>query len=192
MTNKKKRARQMGGLRPASELAADKPHGTRIKYRGGCKCMLCRAANSSYETERAALRRQGLSNGIVSAKRARTHILKLSDTGVGRRAIGKAAGVRATTIKGIRDGVKKRIRKDTERKILAVSFERAARPKTFVSAGPAWELIDILIEEHGYSKAQIAARLGYKTANLQLNKKQITVANAVKVQRLFYSTRELK
>jgi hypothetical protein len=28
------------------------PCGTRAKYRGGCRCMLCRAANSRYETAR--------------------------------------------------------------------------------------------------------------------------------------------
>ena len=42
----------LDSLRSAAVLSIDKPHGTRLKYMGGCKCMLCRAANSRYETER--------------------------------------------------------------------------------------------------------------------------------------------
>lgn len=65
-------------LPSAAALAKDKPHGTRLRYMAGCKCMLCRAANSRYETERAAARKNGDWNGLVSAIHARRHILKLS------------------------------------------------------------------------------------------------------------------
>ena len=68
----------LDSLRSAADLSATKPHGTRLKYMGGCKCMLCRAANSRYETERAVARKNGDWNGIVDARAARRHILKLS------------------------------------------------------------------------------------------------------------------
>ena len=54
-------------LRSAVELAAGKPHGTRIRYVGGCRCLPCRAANSRYESERQAARKLGDWNGLVDA-----------------------------------------------------------------------------------------------------------------------------
>jgi hypothetical protein len=75
-------ARRPATLAPAAVLAVGKPHGTRIKYLGGCRCLLCRAANSRYECDRARLRRLGLANGIVDAAPARAHLFKLSNVGI--------------------------------------------------------------------------------------------------------------
>jgi hypothetical protein len=83
----------LDSLRTAADLSATKPHGTRLKYMGGCKCMLCRAANSRYETERAVARKNGDWNGIVDARAARRHILKLSKAGVGYKSVADAASV---------------------------------------------------------------------------------------------------
>ena len=83
----------LDSLRSAADLSATKPHGTRLKYMGGCKCMLCRAANSRFETERAVARKNGDWNGIVDARAARRHILKLSKAGVGYKSVADAASV---------------------------------------------------------------------------------------------------
>lgn len=174
---------QEKGLRPASDLAEGRPHGDRLKYLAGCKCMLCRAANSRYETSRAAARKAGDWNGIVSAKRARSHILKLSRAGVGRYTLSEAADVGATIIQDIRSGRKKRIRKRTEARILSVTAAAVAGG-ALVPAGPTWRRINILIE-NGFTRAEIARRLGYRRPALQLNKDFVTAKNAAAVERLY-------
>lgn len=149
----------------------EKPHGERVRYMQGCRCMLCRAANSRYETERAALRRIGQGNGLVPADRARRHVEKLSRAGVRRRSVAAAAGVAASIIADIRKGERTQIRRDTERRILAVDAGAVAG-KGLVDAGPTWRLIDQMVAD-GYTKYQIArwaqkyhaALLGTWTAN---------------------------
>lgn len=59
------------GLKPAAELAKVRPHGTRLKYVGGCRCDACRSANSAYERDRQLARKHGDWNGLASARRAR-------------------------------------------------------------------------------------------------------------------------
>jgi hypothetical protein len=169
-------------LKSAAELGANKPHGTRIRYMAGCKCMLCRAANSRYETERAALRRQGLDNGIVSAERARKHLIQLSRIGIGRRAVSIAVKIPQSSVFKIRNGIKTHIRKNTERRILSVSIS-AARPHAVINAAPVWKLINRLLRE-GFSKRQLAQRLGYKNS-LQINKRRVIGKTAVKVFRFY-------
>jgi len=88
----------LDSLRSAAVLSIDKPHGTRLKYMGGCKCMLCRAANSRYEAERGVARKNGDWNGIVDARAARRHILKLSKAGVGYKSVADAASVAHTVV----------------------------------------------------------------------------------------------
>lgn len=162
------------------------PCGTRAKYMGArCRCMLCRAANSRYETARAAARKRGEGNGLVSAAVARAHLFALSRQGVGRRAVGAACDVGDTTLQQIRSGKKTQIRKDTERRILAVDAA-AVSAGAVVSAKPTQKLINELLDE-GFSKAELARRLGYTSPALQLNRRRVTVANAARVER-FYRT----
>jgi hypothetical protein len=149
--------------------------------------MLCRAANSSYETGRAALRRQGLDNGIVPAKRAQMHLIKLSQIGIGRRTVSIAANISQSILHKIKKGIKAHIRKNTERRILAVSIS-AARPHTVISASRVWILIERLLKE-GFTKRALAQRLGYK-ASLQFNKRRVIAKNAVKVFRFYKSVME--
>ena len=59
------------GLKPITELAAEKPHGTRLRYIAGRHCFQCRRANSDYERQRKAARLAGDWNGLVPAERAR-------------------------------------------------------------------------------------------------------------------------
>src|SRR5687768_5744519 len=147
------------GLKPVTVLAAARPHGDRLRYMAGCKCQDCRRANSRYESERQRARKNGDWNGIVSAARARRHIMKLSRLGVGRNAVSIGSDVCRTTIMEIRAGKKKRIRARTERKILAVTTKMAS-DHSFVPAGRTWKLIRMLKTE-GYKTEQLARQLGY-------------------------------
>jgi len=166
----------------ASKLAASKPHGTRMRYVGGCKCLLCRAANSNYETGRAAARKAGEWNGIVPADAARKHLIALTKAGVGKRSVRAASDVGYSILCEVRTGKRMQIRKATEQKILAVTVE-ACSDRSVIDARPAWRQINMLLTE-GFTKTALAQRLGCGRA-IQFNKDRMTAANVAKVDKLF-------
>ncbi len=174
-------------LLPASVLAADKPHGARVKYIGGCRCSECRAANNAYEKHWSKLRQTGRGNGLVTAGQARRHLEKLSRQGVGRRAVSAAADVPESTLFKIVHGTRRQIRRQTERRILAATIEAAA-DRSLIDAAPTWVLIRRLLSE-GFTKRELARRLG-KGISLQLGKTRITAANAYQVKRLYRQVME--
>lgn len=171
----------LNGMRTHAELS--RGCGTRLQYMAGCKCFKCRSANSAYERERIAARKAGDWNGIVDAKKARQHLLALRKKGVGRDAVHAASDVAVTVIGEIARGTITRIRARTERKILAVTAA-CREDGALVSAAQTWRLIAQLLEE-GFTKQRLAEELGFKTRKLQFSKKQITVRNAARVERLF-------
>lgn len=170
------------GLKPAAQLAADRPHGDRLRYIAGCRCSECRAANSAYERSRIAARRAGDWNGFVSAARARAHMLALAKQGVGRRAIGAASDVADSILSKIRSGERQQIRARTERAILAVTPAMVS-DHACIDAGPSWCLITELLKA-GFTKTRLAHELGMQGHALQLGKDQITAGNAYKVERM--------
>jgi hypothetical protein len=169
-------------MRSAAELAADKPHGVRLRYVGGCRCDACRKANSSYENERQKARRRGDWNGIVPAAPARAHLLRLAKQGVGRRAVQAATDIADSILSMIRSGERKNIRARTARTILAVTAA-VAGDHALVDAAPAKALIAELLEE-GYTEELLCKRLGYKQKRLQFNAETMTVRNVARIQRL--------
>jgi DNA-binding CsgD family transcriptional regulator len=173
---------QERGLKPVAVLAADRPHGDRLRYMSGYRCDECRRANTQYELMRERARRNGDWNGIVSAEKVRAHLKKLSRLGVGRRAVAAASGVAASLLMEIRAGRRIHVRARTERRVLAVTKAQAS-DHALVPAGHTWRLIEHLVEE-GYTYTEIARRLGYRTPKLQFKKKRITVRAAYAVQRL--------
>lgn len=179
------------GLRPAAELAASKPCGTRLRYYAGCRCDACRAANTAYEHQRAAARARGEGNHIVSAEAARAHLAWLSRRGIGRKTAADAAKVAASVVSKIVDGERTKIRAQTERRILAVT-EAAAADRAHIDARATWKLIDELLA-CGYSKARLASEIsGRPCKALQLARQRVTARNAELVrrahQRLRYAT----
>lgn len=169
------------GLRSAQELAESKPHGVRLRYVAGCRCALCRKANSVYQCGRARAQKAGDWNGIVPADRAREHMLELSRLGIGRRAVGAATDIADSILHQIRKGIRKNIRARTERLILGVTLE-CASDKTLISAKQSRRIVKLLVEE-GYTKTFLAEKLGYKTRAIQMFD-QITVRNAARFRKL--------
>lgn len=149
---------------------------------GGCKCDLCKKANSTYENQRAIARKQGLHNGIVSASEARKHLLWLSKKAVGYKAVCDVTNLPQSTVWAIYSGERKNCRAETARKILKVTPAMAA-DGAYVDAKHARSLIKKLLNE-GYTKVQIAVAIGQKRA-LQLGMQKITVAHAAKIEAVF-------
>ena len=166
------------------EVLADRhPHGTRVRYMTGCKCMLCRAANSRYETERALARKNGDWNGIVSAEPLRDYLRQLSRRGVGYKSVAAAADVSKTTLAAVLAGRKRHVRARTFRRCMEVGVDAIA-DHALVKARPTWAKVHRLLNE-GFSKAEIARRIGKQMPALQLGRETITAINASRVERLY-------
>lgn len=171
------------GLKPLAEIAETKPHGHPLKYKAGCRCFQCTAAMCRYHTEREEAKRRGEWNGFVSAAKARRHIQKLSRKHVGHRTIAEVAGVPRSTVQRIANGKKLNIRKATETRILSVTADARADASR-IPAAPTWKLINRLLRE-GFTKAELARRLGCKAPALQIRKDLVQARTALKVERLF-------
>ena len=168
-------------FRPMAEIVAIRPHGDRLRYIAGCRCDLCRKANTAYERERQQARKAGDWNGIVPADKAREHLLALSLDGVGRRAVSDVTNLSSHIIFEIRSGKRTQIRGRTERLILAVTTEMAAE-NSLVPAGPTWELIGELLKA-GFTKTRIAQELNGANA-LQLSKTMVALRNASAISKI--------
>jgi len=174
----------LDSLKSPKELAKDKPHGVRMKYLGGCRCLPCRGAYSQYETDRQReIKESGRKTGYVSADEAREHLIMLSKNGVGRRSVHHASGVADSILHEIKLGRRKRIFAKTEHRILQVD-DTAKGAAGIVPAGPTWTLINELLEE-GFTKSYLAERLGRKVPALQIHKERVTVKTAVTIERLY-------
>jgi hypothetical protein len=167
---------------PTRESLAARPHGSRLRYLGGCRCLPCRAANSRYQCERAAARKTGGWNGLVDAAPAAAQIFRLSRLGVGYKSVADAAGVSRSIAAKIRSGERRHIRASTARRILAVDAAARADAST-VPAGPTWRRIRQLLEE-GYTKGRLARELGAQRPALQLGRRRVLAITAVRVERL--------
>jgi hypothetical protein len=171
------------GMRPAAELAADKPCGTRLRYYAGCRCFACRMANSAYEAGRKAARARGEGNGLVSAEPAREHLAHLSANGVGMKTAADSAKVAPSIVAKIVYRQRLKIREQTERRILAVTTTAAA-DGSLIDAGPTMVLVKELMAS-GYSKRRIGCELaGHPVNTLQL-RNQITVRNAGLLRQIY-------
>lgn len=170
------------GLKSHAVLFADRPCGTRQRYMAGCRCSLCRKANSNYENERQKARRRGDWNGIVSADSACAHMKRLSYQGIGRKAVGAATDIADSILHQVASGTRKFIRARTERKILAVTVD-CISDGALKPAKKTWKLLDQLIAE-GYRKGYLARALGFKGLGIQVGRKYVLVRTEQKVMRL--------
>lgn len=169
-------------LKSPQELGAQNPHGTRAKYMGGCHCESCRKANCAYSRQRDKLNRQGLTNRIVPADAARRRLLALSKMHIGKRAIAAATGIGVSILFEIRNGTRKNLRQETERRLMGFTAEYRS-DHSFVPAGSTWKLIDELVEE-GFTKTELSVRLGSKYRGLQFQKDRVVARTAMRVEKL--------
>lgn len=185
LTRKKPRAERPGDIPPA-EAFADRPHGTRLRYISGCRCPECREANTAYERMRGKLRRAGEGNPMVDAKRVRAHLERLSAKGIGRRTVAKHSGVGETVLSEVRSGRKHRVRKETERRVLAVKADVPRLGHSNIDAADTWKQIDWLLRQ-GFTRRELARRIGHvgKVTALTIGKQQIHASTARKVARLY-------
>lgn len=168
---------------PTPAQLVGRPHGTRHRYMSGCRCTPCRAANSRYECERAAARRRGEGAQLVPADRARAHILKLGRLGVGYKSVAAAASVAVSVCAKIRSGERRQIRATTERRIVAVDAGARA-DSSLVPARATWRRIEALRAE-GFSKREIARRLGLRGNGIQFGRGRILARTEARVERFY-------
>lgn len=161
-------------------------HGQAVTYRfgieggsdstNGCRCDECREAVREYERQR----RQRTEPAYVTAATARRHVTELSEAGVGLKQIVKVSGISQGAIWKLMYGKNgkpsKRIRRETQDKILAVTPADAADGAR-VAAERTLDNIETLLER-GWTKTAIARELGQKGPGLQLGTEQVTAGHA--------------
>lgn len=171
-------------MRPKSMPPPERfPHGVRARYTSGCRCEDCRKANREYHRQRVKFSIFHGTNELVSANRAKVHLLYLSRNGVGRRAVAAACDVPVSSIAAIRAGEKKHVRRETERRILAVTTD-AHLDRALIPAKQTIMQINELLSE-GFTKTELARRFGYKSRGLQIKPGKITAKTAAKVDRFY-------
>lgn len=178
---------------PPDHIAPDshRPHGTRAKYvLERCRCEPCRADNRQKERERrlAIQRPDQVWAPYVPAGRARQHIAELAAAGVGLKQVSRVSGVSHGTLSKLVYGLagrgpSKRIRPETERRILGVNAGHAADAAK-IPAAPTWRLLDDLIAR-GWTRTWIATELaGKPTPGLQIRRDLVRASTARKVAAL--------
>lgn len=169
-------------IKKLKEYAAGRPCGTRSKYCSGCRCDECRKANTEYQKERDRLNRRGEHNPLVDAEPAREHLRKLSKAGIGYKTVAEYSGIGKSTLYQLMTGTRTKVRRKNLDAILAVD-RSCFTAGTLIRAGETWRRINWMLDE-GFTKAEIARRLGHASSSLQFKKKKVTGKTHVKVERL--------
>lgn len=121
-------------------------------------------------------------NGLVDATMTVRHLSYLSDYyGIGYKAAADAAGVARSVVFKIVSGKRTRIRRETAEKLRAVDHKMQA-DGAIIDGRETWERIRWILAR-GYTRGEIAQRLGAKRAALQLRRK-VLARTALKVARL--------
>lgn len=163
-------------------------HGTRARYVAGCRCDQCRTANREYARQRVRAQIRGDWNGLVDSTEAREHLIVLSNLGVGRRAVHAASDVALTVLEDIKSGKKTRIRARTEKAILRVDKD-AISDSALIPAKETWAAIRQILR-WGYTRGEIARRLGSQTPALQLRKKFVLASTESRVLKVYRELQE--
>lgn len=161
-------------------------HGTRAKYvLEKCRCEPCTLANREYARgrDRATRRPDEVSRSpFISAAATRRHLLELSAAGVGYKTVARAANVPSSSLGGILAGKRKRVRRLTAERVLAITPAVAA-DGALVDATSTWQAIDRL-RVAGWTKSAISAAIGQGGVALQLGRDRVTARNARRIAEL--------
>lgn len=140
-------------------------HGTRSGYVGGCKCELCRKANSEYARSRA---RYGWKSELVDSAPAKEQALMLQRHGMGRREIAKRSGVAESIVGRLlgQDTSKPadRVRPETLTALLSVQPGTLADHALVPALGSQRRLQALIAM--GWTQTHLAERIGWTVANL--------------------------
>ena len=170
------------GRRDCHHPRAQHRHGTRAAYVADrCRCDDCRQANCAD----AAARRRAIAYGrwqpYVDAAPVRQHIEQLRAAGLGINRIVALSGVGSGTVRQLVYGDRagqptRRVRAATARAVLAVPLGRPAGGALVPAAGARRLVTDL--EAAGYTRQDLAARLGRSSASLtrSLSGRRITAA----------------
>lgn len=146
-----------------------------------------RNPNSHLCKERMWTRRRRGGLKTIPAGHVRRRLVSLSKAGIGRKAVHAVTGIDNRTLAKIKNGQTKRVGLETARLIKSVPFN-AHSDLAVIDAKPTWELIDKLREwDMGFSKSEIARRLGAKQKypTLNINPERITARTAMRVRKLY-------
>jgi hypothetical protein len=162
----------------------------RSSYVNGCRCSICRAANTEYCKTR---RKTGLSKErevSVDASRARDYLITLSEAGMGRLSVHKACGVSQRILWEIATGKKARILCSTQARILAVKPDQSMPRGVLVDADVTRQQIEELLA-NGFTKKTLAVRLHHhqNRARLRiLEGDKVRASSALNVNNLYQLT----
>lgn len=158
-------------------------HGTRARYVGGCRCASCRAANSRYGSSRVRAKAAGDWNGLVPAARARAHIEALRAEGVGLRTVADVSGVARSVLAALVSGQRTALRARSERAILDVSAEAGLNGAKLLPAEALLARLEAVRVARGWTRRELARRLGYQGNALQFRPDRMTARNIARVER---------
>lgn len=147
-----------------------RPHGYARYKLDGCRCYTCAYAVSQYELNRVRGITAGTWQPFVDADPARRHLRALSTAGVGRRRVAELTGLTETCLTRLTSGgpngrpPTRRIRPDTERKILAIASVDVAAGVIIDSTGTVRRLR--ALHALGWTFTALAAEIGWTVQNL--------------------------
>jgi hypothetical protein len=118
----------------------------------------------------------------VSAAAARLHLQHLAVLGIGIRQVSRMTGVAASVVRAVRNGRTETLRASTSARLLATPPQPA--PGALVAATRSWRCIDSL-EREGYTRRELAARLGLHSQQLQLAPRRIRASTASRLHQLY-------
>lgn len=170
-------------MQTVSQLAK---HGTVISHRHGCRCLRCRSAWADY-CRRARVRvKASTADFVVSAELAQQHLQRLSNYGVGLRAVAKHTGLSREHLQDIKHGLRRRIRQSTEEQIMRIGGDfRQKSLGSWMSAGGAERMVTKMLSA-GWTKAQIARAMGMKSAALKWwGQERIRVNTFIRLESVF-------
>lgn len=109
-------------------MASSRRHGTVSKYSGGCRCTPCKAASAAWKRHAHRQAAYGRWKPYVDAEPARAWVRELMAAGIGWQQVAALAGLSKSTVANLLYGdpqrglaPSKRVRPETERRLLAVS-----------------------------------------------------------------------